>query len=136
MPPTRYSGVGPDKTTAGSPDKTPPVEAVRTLCEEHAGDRCIVVSPSKPIPTKGSAEDEDIQPPHREAANYYREDVVEPREGRFLVTMNHPEGASQPQPIIIEIGPYGAAHRIAAAGIGVGGAGASGMTGAASPRAG
>lgn len=131
-----YTAIGPEKASENSPDKTPPTTEVRTLCEDRGADRCIVISPSKPIPTKGTDEDDDKQPPHREAANYYRNDVVAPRDGRFLVTMEHPERAAQPTPIIVDIGVRGATHRLAAAGIGAGAAGAAGMTGASSPRAG
>lgn len=127
-----YTAIGPEKCTRLSPNKTPPVEQVRVLCEEHAGSRCIVVSPSKPIPAKGTKEDEDVQPPHREAAAYYTEDVVTPKDGKFIVTMNHPKGASQPKPVVVEIGAYGAKHVIP----GAAALGASGVTSAASPRAG
>ncbi len=124
-----YTAIGPEKTTVESPDKTPPVEQVEWLCETQSTRRCIVISPSKPTPEKGSDEDEDIQPPHREAANYYKEDAVIPKDGQFLVTMEEPS-ISKPEPIVIEIGPKGAKYKIAGA-IGV-----AAITIGHSPRAG
>lgn len=124
-----YTAIGPDKTTKKSPDKTPPVEQVAWLCEDQGEDRCIIVSPSGPIPKKGTDEDKDDQPPHREAANYYEEDVTEPKDGQFLVTMSEPS-EDKPKPIVIEISSKGAIKKI------VGASGFGIITGSASPRAG
>jgi hypothetical protein len=33
------------------------------------GGKILIVSPSRPIPAKGSKEDDDVQPPHRQAAS-------------------------------------------------------------------
>lgn len=124
-----YLAIGPDKSTKNSPDKTPPVEQVAWLCEEQSEDRCIIVSPSDPIPEKGTDEDKDDQPPHREAANYYQEDVTGPKDGQFLGTMSEPS-EYKPKPIVIEIGPKGAIKKVAgASGFGI-------ITRSASPRAG
>lgn len=124
-----YTAIGPDKSTPESPDKTLPTDQVKWLCETQGEKRCIIVSPSKPIPDKGAAEDKDIQPPHREAANYYKDDVVGPKEGQFLVTMSEPSEL-KPKPIVIEIGPNGAIKKL----VGAGGFGV--ITGSTSPRAG
>jgi hypothetical protein len=101
-----YLTLGPDR----GEDKTEPVEEVRWLFEEQSRRGCVVVSTSKPIPEKGSEEDESTQPPHRQAANYYR-DVVdgEGRDGEFKVTMEHPKKSS-PKPLVIEIDGFG--HRV------------------------
>ena len=93
-------------------DKTKPTDQIKWLCEEQGEDRGYVVSTSKPIPGKGSKEDEDKQPPHRQAANYYKEDVVEA--DRFLVTMERPN-ALNPKPIVITIGSTGAVFKSAGA---------------------
>jgi hypothetical protein len=82
--------------------KTTPVPEVKWLLEEQARDRALIVSTSKPIP----ADDSDDQPPHRQAANYYKE-VVASVDGEFLVTMEHPN-KSGPEPLVIEIGSLGA----------------------------
>lgn len=87
-----YLVLGPDKGT----DKTEPVEAVRWIFEEQGQLGAIVVSTSDPIPTSG----DDDQPPHRQAANYYRDTRRE--NGTFLVTMEHPK-PSAPEPLVITI---------------------------------
>lgn len=68
--------------------KTTPIDDVVWLIEDQGNDRSIIVSPSKKIPTAGSKED-DKQPPHREAAAYYKS-VQNNRDGQFLVTMDEP----------------------------------------------
>jgi hypothetical protein len=93
-----YLSLGPDKGT----DKTKPDGNVKWLYEEQRQDGGIVVSPSKPIPSKGTKEDEDQNPPHRQATNYYKEDVVDDPGSEFLVTMEHPN-TSAPKPLVIEI---------------------------------
>ena len=120
-----YLTIGPEKGV----DKTKPVDNVKWLFEDKGNNGCIVVSPSKPIPVKGSAEDEDVQPPHRQAKNYYFEDVVSPKDGEWKVTMEHPKESS-PEPIKIEITKNGAVltKRIAV--------GASAVTSVSAPRAG
>lgn len=92
-----YRSVGPDKGA----DKTAPVDAVKELFENYGQADGIIVSTSKPIPAKGSQVDKDSDPPHRQAANYYKEDVVE-SEDTFKVTMEHPR-ESAPRPLVIEI---------------------------------
>jgi hypothetical protein len=120
-----YLTIGPDK----GKDKTKPVEATKWLFEERSNRGCIIVSPSCPIPVKGSKEDDDPQPPHRQAKNYYVDDVVDPKDGEWKVTMEHPR-VSSPEPITIEITSRGALlkKRIAV--------GASAVTSVSAPRAG
>jgi hypothetical protein len=86
-------------------DKTTPDSTVGRLFEDYGSDRCIVVSNSDTIPKKGDDRDmqEGANPPHRQAASYYREDVCEPKDGEFKVTMEHPNEKS-PKPLVIEIG--------------------------------
>lgn len=120
-----YLTIGPDKGN----DKTKPVEATKWLFEEKSNHGCLVVSPSWPIPIKGSEEDEDAQPPHRQAKNYYVDDVVDPKDGEWKVTMEHPK-VSSPEPITIEVTSQGAVlkKRIAV--------GAAAVTTVIAPRAG
>jgi hypothetical protein len=47
------------------------------------------------------SDDKDDQPPHRQAAAYYRE-RVEAVGGEFNVTMEHPT-KTKPEPLVIEI---------------------------------
>ena len=93
-----YLSIGPEKGTT----KTSPVPAVAWLYEDKGQDGAIAVSTSEPIPLAGSADDEDPQPPHRQAARYY-EDVAVSLTGQFIVTMEHPSRHA-PKPIVIEIG--------------------------------
>ena len=98
-----YLSIGPNKGTR----KTVPTEQIRWLCEDQGEKNGYVVSSSWPIPSEGSEADDD-QPPHRQAANYYREDVV--KREHMLVTMEHPNN-SVPKPIEIEIGSKGASKK-------------------------
>ena len=120
-----YLTLGPEKGT----DKTEPVENVKWLFEEQGNEKCIIVSPSRPIPVKGSAADQDVQPPHRQAKNYCVDEVVTPKDGEWQVTMEHPTVAS-PEPIEIEITSGGAVlkKRIAV--------GPAAVTATSAPRAG
>ncbi len=118
-----YKAIGPEKGA----DKTEPTDQIKWLCEEQGEDLGYIVSTSNPIPGKGSAEDTDVQPPHRQAANYYKEDVVE--EARFLVTMERPN-ALNPKPVIITIGSTGAVFKSA------GSAAVAAAVAATAPRAG
>ena len=86
-------------------DKTAPIAQVKWLCEEQGEKFGYIVSTSNPIPAKGSQEDKDVQPPHRQAANYYKNDVVDKK--RFLVTMEQPNSLI-PKPIVIKIDSSGA----------------------------
>ena len=75
--------------------KTTPVAKVKWLFEQGE-EKAILVSTSDPIPTGNTT-----QPPHRQAANYYK-DVVEDIDGEFKVTMEHPK-ESAPEPLVITI---------------------------------
>jgi hypothetical protein len=97
-----YKSIGPDKGA----DKTEPAEQVKWLCESQGEPNGYIISPSKPIPLKGSAEDADVQPPHRQAANYYKEDVLSDTR-HFLVTMTEPS-STNPKPIVMLITRDGA----------------------------
>lgn len=108
-------------------DKTTPVDQVKWLFEDQGESGGYVVSSSKPIPAKGSAEDDDVQPPHRQAANYYKQDVV--NKNHLLVTMEQPN-KTNPKPIVLEIGSRGAALKA------FGAPAAAMLTGGAAPRAG
>jgi hypothetical protein len=95
-----YTALGPEK----GKEKTKPVDEVKWLFEEQSQQSCHVVSTSDPIPSK----DTD-QPPHRQAANYYKE-IVADRDGDCLVTMEHPNSAA-PEPIVFEVGSNGLSYR-------------------------
>lgn len=93
-----YLSLAPEKGN----EKTKPVPEVKWLFENQAQEGGIIISTSKPIP----ADDKDNQPPHRQAANYYRE-VAHKISGEFLVTMEHPS-KSAPEPLEITIDGFGA----------------------------
>ncbi len=84
---------------------TAPVEEVDRLFKEYGQERGILVSPSEPIPSN----DVDDQPPHRQAANYYK-GVARRSRGEFKVTMEHPK-PSKPEPLVIVIDETGARVR-------------------------
>lgn len=92
-----YLSLGPDK----GKDKTKPADEVKWLYEDQGQDASVIVSTSKPIPAKGTDEDKDDNPPHRQAAAYYG-DVKNKHDGDFIVTMEHPT-ISVPAPLVIEI---------------------------------
>lgn len=104
-----YTALSSEKGT----DTTEPVEDVKWLFEELAREGEIIVSPSKPIPLKNTDEDRDPQPPHRQAANYYRR-IIKDSNGKFLVTMEQPTQA-RPKPIGLKITAAGVAVLIAGA---------------------
>lgn len=87
-------------------DKSVPEPDVKRLFEDYAQAGCIVVSTSEPIPAKGSDRDKSgSNPPHRQAANYYREEVVA-SEDDFKVTMEHPT-EDDPSPLVIQVDSLG-----------------------------
>lgn len=92
-----YLSIGPEK----GKEKTEPTDEVKWL-HEQGQKRGLFVSTSKPIPS----DDEDPQPPHRQAANYYK-DIASQIDGEFKVTMEHPKVAD-PQPLVITIDGNGA----------------------------
>jgi hypothetical protein len=88
----------------------------------------IIVSPSKPIPVKGSEEDKSDQPPHRQAANYYRR-IIREKDGEFIVTMEHPR-ESAPKPLVIDVDRFKARVKREQS------VGAAALTAVSAPRAG
>jgi len=77
-------------------DKTVPTPTIQRLFD-LAGERCILISPSEPIPSIDT-----IQPPHRQAAAYYKE--VAQKSGsasNFMVTMEWPTKET-PKPITVK----------------------------------
>jgi hypothetical protein len=103
-----YLSLGPDRGT----DETQAVPDVKWLFETQGRDGGIIVSPSWPIPAKGSKEDADVQPPHRQAANHHRR-VIRNLNGRFTVTMEQPS-KTLPAPFGYEVTVFGIAAIIAA----------------------
>lgn len=97
-----YLSLSPEKGV----DETKPVPEVKWLFETQGREGCIIVSPSRPMPDKGSAEDKDVQPPHRQAGNYYKR-VVSSKSGDFKVTMESPS-RNLPKPMKVEITARGA----------------------------
>jgi hypothetical protein len=92
-----YTAIGLEK----GDDKTKPSDEVDWLFRDQGQRGGILVSTSKPIPKRGTKEDEDVQPPHRQAANYYR-NIAKEKDGEFIVTMEHPK-VSEPKPLVIQI---------------------------------
>lgn len=105
-------------------EKTVPTERLQWLYEDQGQSGGLLVSTSKPIPT----DDADNQPPHRQAANYYKQ-IASDIGGEWIVSMEHPS-KNKPKPVVIEIGASGAMVRKVAA------AGAAAVLTAAAPRAG
>lgn len=98
-----YKSIGPEI----GEDETESVDETRWLFEEQSRDGCIIVSPSWEIPQKGTAEEDDVQPPHRQAANHHKR-VVADRGGEFKATMETPDRI-RPKPFRIDITGFGAA---------------------------
>ena len=94
-------------------DVTEPVEDVKWLFEELARQKEIIISPSWPIPAKGSAEDDDKQPPHSQAANYYKR-IIKDSDGQFIVTMESPTTA-KPKPTKLKVTSTGVSVVLAGA---------------------
>lgn len=103
-----YLALGPDRGT----DETKAVPDVKWLFETQGRNGATIVSPSWPIPVRGSNEDEDVQPPHRQAASHHRR-VVNDLHGQFTVTMENPS-KTRPLPFGYEITAFGLAPIIAA----------------------
>lgn len=82
-------------------EETTPVAPVSWLFEKQGQQSGVIVSTSDPIPTTDT-----IQPPHRQAANYYRR-IARERGYRFIVTMEYPS-VLYPEPLEIAIDGSGA----------------------------
>ncbi|MEM0949134.1 MAG: hypothetical protein AAGK37_17185 [Pseudomonadota bacterium] len=118
-----YKSLGPERGT----NETVPDPDVKWLFEDQRQPGSDIISPSWPIPVKGSKADEDVQPPHRQAANYHRRITVA-HDGEFIVTMEYPS-KSDPKPFAYKITAFGFALALAAPMV-------AGTAAAASPRAG
>jgi len=90
---TSYLSLGPEK----GKDKTQPTDQIAYFYEKKLLWRATLISTSDPIPSGDSD-----QPPHRQAANYYKEQV-QAQGGEYAVAMEHPK-ASVPEPLVVEIG--------------------------------
>jgi len=88
-----YLSLGPDKGAT----RTKPTEDIAYFYEKKLLSRAILISTSRPIPK----DDEDPQPPHRQAANYYK-DQADAQGGSYVVTMENPK-PSAPETLVIEI---------------------------------
>jgi hypothetical protein len=119
-----YKTLGPDR----GEDETAPVADVAWLFEGQMQRGGTIVSTSKPIPVKGSEEDKCDQPPHRQAATYYKR-IVKNKDGEFIVTMEHPRESS-PKPLIIDVDRYKASVKREQS------VGAAALTSVSAPRAG
>ncbi len=115
-----YASLGPEKDA----NKTVPVPNVAWLYEEQGQIGSRIISTSDQIPSSGDS----TQPPHRQAANYYRA-VVKDHSGEFLVTMEYPTPA-KPEPLVVKIDGFGAS--VTKASLPIGGA----AIGTSAPRAG
>ena len=91
-----YHSLGPDK----GKKVTKPVPNVRRLYEVYGEEGGIIVSPSKVIPST-----DEIQPPHKQAAAYYRS-AAEKVGGTFVVTMEHPT-KKDPKPLGLKVSGMG-----------------------------
>ena len=103
-----YLSLGPERGV----DETKPVPEVKWLFEDQREDDSTIVSPSSPIPEKGSEEDKSDQPPHRQAANYHRR-ISDERDGEFVVTMEQPSKAN-PKPLTYKVTALGIALALSA----------------------
>ena len=113
-----WKSLGPEK----GEDETTPSDDVAWLHEEQGKAGGLLVSTSCPVPT-----DDGDQPPHRQAAAYYRR-VAKGLGGKYLVTMEQPT-SSKPEPLAIEIGAKGYTVRKRSGG-------SAAIIGTAAPRAG
>ena len=96
-----YKSIGPDR---GRAKTEPQDEEISWLYKDQQHQPGILVSSSRPIPDPGTPDDND-QPPHRQAAAYYRDALDDPRD--FHVTMSHPPGIKKPRPLAISIDDQG-----------------------------
>lgn len=93
---TSFKSIGLEK----GKDKTEPTEEIERLYAEYGQQFGKIISTSDPIPTVDT-----VQPPHRQAAAYYRE-KAKALNGEYLVTMEHPS-ISTPGVMVIEIDRFG-----------------------------
>lgn len=103
-----YLSLGPEK----GEEETEPIEEIEWLIEEQGEKGCVMISTSRRIPD----DDENNDPPHRQAANYHKR-IAEEKDGSFLVTMEHPN-TEKPEPLVVEIekkGPKPLKRKVGAA---------------------
>ena len=117
-----YLSLGPDR----GENETKPISDVKYLFEDMRQNRSYIVSPSLAIPEKGADDDND-QPPHREAANYHRR-VSNESDGEFTVTMEYPS-KSKPKSFAYKVTALGVGLEIAAVSV-------NNSAAASTPRAG
>ena len=103
-----YLALGPERGA----EETRPEPDVKWLFENQREVGSYIISPSWPIPAKGSEDDNSDQPPHRQAANYHRR-ISADRDGAFVVTMEKPS-KSNPQPFAYKVTALGVAPDLAA----------------------
>jgi hypothetical protein len=106
-----YLSLGPERGT----DETKTVPEVKWLFETQGQRGAYIVSTSKPIPQKGSTEDDNPQPPHRQAANHHRR-IARDKDGTFVVTMEHPR-VNGPKPARFEVTRFKVALLLGAPGV-------------------
>jgi hypothetical protein len=75
-----YKAIGPEKGIS----ETVPNTEVKWLIEEQGNGRARIISPSWEI-----TNDDTLQPPHFQAANYYKR-ITKNKNGAYFVTMEHP----------------------------------------------
>ena len=119
-----YKSLGPNK----GDDVTEPADKVARLYEHYGREGAVLVSSSNVIP-----ESEETQPPHVQAAEYYRK-VSKAKEGQFRVTMEHPS-QDDPKPMKVEVRGLGLGATVVA-GSSTSSSGSRRMTAANPPRAG
>ena len=83
---------------------TQPSEEIDWLYRTQSNASVLMVSTSDPIPS-----DDTKQPPHKQAANYYKK-VAREKGGKFLVTMEEPTKFN-PKPLVIKIDRFGFTHK-------------------------
>lgn len=119
-----WKSIGPEKGFS----KTQPTEQTSWLFEDQGEDTGFIIGTSWARPVRGSLDDRDKQPPHRQAIAYYEEDVLTYPE-RLIITMEKPSEA-KPQPFTLIIDHRGARPKP------IGTIGAAAIVGSTAPRAG
>jgi len=87
-----YKAIGPEKGT----NETVPNAEVKWLIEQQGNGRARIISPSCEITNVDT-----LQPPHFQAANYYKR-ITKSKNGAYFVTMEHPSKAN-PDELTFEI---------------------------------
>ncbi len=103
-----YLALAPDRGA----EETKPLPDVKWLFEDQREAGAVIVSPSNPIPAKGSEVNQGVQPPHRQAASYHRR-ITNADDGEFRVTMEYPS-QTNPKPFAYNVTALGIALDVAA----------------------